>query len=100
LSAAPGSEFAWSASASARQSRIACAALKSYEAKRRPATSDVVLANRKAPPDAILHEVYRRTGDKPFKNIDDVISREELIALSESYKRVAGYDKAKLKAKV
>jgi len=74
------------------------AALKAYEDKRLPATSAVVLANRKAPPDAILQEVYRRTGDKPFKNIDDVISREELIALSESYKRVAGYDKDRLKA--
>jgi 5-methylphenazine-1-carboxylate 1-monooxygenase len=74
------------------------AALKSYETKRLPATSDVVLANRKAPPDAILQEVYRRTGDKPFKNIDDVISRAELIALSESYKRVAGYDMERLKA--
>ena len=74
------------------------AALKAYEAKRLPATSEVVLANRRAPPDAILHEVYRRTGDKPFKNIDDVISREELMALSESYKRVAGYDKERLKA--
>ena len=58
-----------------------------------------MLANRKAPPDAILQEVYRRTGDKPFKNIDDVISREELVALSESYKRVAGYDKERLKAR-
>ncbi|MEP7031454.1 MAG: flavin-dependent oxidoreductase [Pseudolabrys sp.] len=75
------------------------AALMAYEAKRRPATSDVVLANRQAPPDAILHEVYRRTGDKPFKNIDDVISRAELVALSESYKRVAGYDKERLKTK-
>lgn len=73
-------------------------ALKAYEAKRLPATSEVVLANRRAPPDAILHEVYRRTGDKPFKSIDDVISREELVALSESYKRVAGYDKERLKA--
>jgi 2-polyprenyl-6-methoxyphenol hydroxylase-like FAD-dependent oxidoreductase len=70
-------------------------ALKAYEAKRLLATSEVVLANRKAPPDAILQEVYRRTGDKPFANIDDVISREELIALSESYKRVAGYDSAR-----
>jgi 2-polyprenyl-6-methoxyphenol hydroxylase-like FAD-dependent oxidoreductase len=75
-------------------------ALKVYEAKRRPATSEVVLANRKAPPDAILQEVYRRTGDKPFRHIDDVISREELIALSESYKRVAGYDKERLKVGV
>ena len=74
------------------------AALKAYEGKRRPATSEVVLANRKAPPDAILQEVYRRTGDRPFTSIDDVISREELVALSESYKRVAGYDKERLKA--
>ncbi|MGA8591209.1 MAG: flavin-dependent oxidoreductase, partial [Pseudolabrys sp.] len=75
----------------------AIAALKAYQVKRLPATSEVVLANRKAPPDAILHEVYRRTGDKPFKSIDDVISREELMALSESYKRIAGYDKERLK---
>src|SRR6185437_14403396 len=74
------------------------AALKAYEAKRLPETAKVVLANRNAPPDAILHEVYRRTGDKPFKHIDDVISRDELVALSESYKRVAGYDKERLKA--
>jgi len=74
------------------------AALAAYESQRLPATRDVVLANRRAPPDKILQEVYRRTGDKPFKNIDDVISREELAALSESYKRVAGYDQARLKA--
>jgi 2-polyprenyl-6-methoxyphenol hydroxylase-like FAD-dependent oxidoreductase len=74
-------------------------ALKAYEHKRLPATTEVVLANRKAPPDAILQEVYRRTGDRPFKSIDDVISREELVALSESYKRVAGYDKERLRRK-
>jgi 2-polyprenyl-6-methoxyphenol hydroxylase-like FAD-dependent oxidoreductase len=75
------------------------AALHAYEAQRLPATRDVVLANRRAPPDKILQEVYRRTGDKPFTCIDDVISREELAALSESYKRVAGYDRERLKAR-
>ncbi len=75
------------------------AALADYESKRLPATRDVVLANRSAPPDAILQAVYERTGDQPFKNIDDVISREELAALSERYKRVAGYDKERLKAR-
>jgi 5-methylphenazine-1-carboxylate 1-monooxygenase len=75
------------------------AALKVYEDQRLPATRDVVLANRRAPPDAILQEVFRRTGDKPFRSIDDVISREELAALSESYKRIAGYDKEKLKTR-
>jgi 2-polyprenyl-6-methoxyphenol hydroxylase-like FAD-dependent oxidoreductase len=77
--------------------RDSIAALKVYEDQRLPATRDVVLANRRAPPDAILQEVFRRTGDEPFKNIDDVISREELAALSESYKRIAGYDKERLK---
>lgn len=75
------------------------AALAAYEAQRLPATREVVLANRRAPPDAILQEVYRRTGDTPFKNIDDVISREELAAMLENYKRIAGYDKARLKAR-
>jgi len=74
------------------------AAIAAYEAQRLPATRDVVLANRSAPPDAILQAVYQRTGDKPFNNIDDVISREEIAALSENYKRIAGYDKARLKA--
>jgi 2-polyprenyl-6-methoxyphenol hydroxylase-like FAD-dependent oxidoreductase len=68
-------------------------ALKAYEARRLPATSKVVLTNRESPPDAILREVYLRTGDKPFDSIDRVISRAELLALSESYRRITGSDK-------
>jgi 2-polyprenyl-6-methoxyphenol hydroxylase-like FAD-dependent oxidoreductase len=67
-------------------------ALAAYEALRRPTTTNVVLTNRKNPPDAILREVYLRTGDKPFARIEDVISEEELRAISDSYKRVAQYD--------
>ncbi|HEY0296403.1 MAG TPA: flavin-dependent oxidoreductase [Bordetella sp.] len=74
-------------------------ALKEYESVRLPATANVVLTNRKAPPDAILKEVYERTGDKPFKDIDDVISRAEMAAITDGYKRVAGYDKASLTSK-
>jgi 2-polyprenyl-6-methoxyphenol hydroxylase-like FAD-dependent oxidoreductase len=74
------------------------AALKAYEDQRLDATAKIVLTNRTKPPDAILGEVFRRTGDKPFRNIDDVISREELAAMSEGYKRVAGYDREKLRA--
>lgn len=66
------------------------AALRGYEAIRLPATSKVVLTNRTTPPDAILREVFLRTGDKPFARIDDVISREELMALSDGYKKVSG----------
>jgi 2-polyprenyl-6-methoxyphenol hydroxylase-like FAD-dependent oxidoreductase len=71
-------------------------ALKDYEAKRLGPTANVVLENRRNPPDAILREVYQRTGDRPFDRIDAVISPDELKALSERYKKVAGYDKASL----
>ena len=62
-----------------RRSADPVAALLAYEERRRPPTTQVVLTNRSQPPDAVLEEVYKRTGDKPFKTIDDVISREELI---------------------
>lgn len=72
-------------------------ALKDYETRRLQPTSSIVLENRRNPPDAILREVYERTGDKPFAKIDEVISADELKALTERYKRVAGYDKAALR---
>ena len=68
-------------------------ALKKYEAERLKPTSDVVLENRRSPPDAILREVFERTGDKPFERIESVITPEELRALSDRYKKVAGYDR-------
>ncbi len=74
------------------------AALQAYEAQRLEVTSNVVQMNRKNPPDAILREVYLRTGDKPFENLDEVISKDELKAMSDGYKRVAGYDLATLGA--
>ena len=73
------------------------AALRAYEVDRLKATSDVVLANRRFPPDAILREVFERTGDKPFANIDDVIGRDELRALSDRYKQVAGFQRETLR---
>ncbi|HTR59041.1 MAG TPA: flavin-dependent oxidoreductase [Casimicrobiaceae bacterium] len=74
----------------------ATAALKAYEDRRLEPTAKVVRMSRASPPDAILREVYRRTGDRPFRRIEDVISAEELAALSEGYKRVAGYDRESL----
>jgi 2-polyprenyl-6-methoxyphenol hydroxylase-like FAD-dependent oxidoreductase len=73
------------------------AALMAYEDRRRPPTTNVVLTNRQNPPDAILREIYLRTGDKPFARIDEVITHEELVALSERYQRVAGFDKDTLR---
>ena len=71
--------------------------MRSYEKQRLEATTRIVLTNRTNPPDAILREVFQRTGDQPFGVIDDVISRDELVALSEGYKRIAGYSKDALR---
>jgi len=71
-------------------------ALQAYEAKRREATANVVRMNRQNPPDAILREVFVRSGDRPFERIEDVIPLEELKAISDRYKRVAGYDRESL----
>lgn len=71
-------------------------ALKAYEAERLAPTAAVVLENRRNPPDAILREIYERTGDRPFDDIGSVIRPDELQALSERYKQVAGYDRRTL----
>jgi 2-polyprenyl-6-methoxyphenol hydroxylase-like FAD-dependent oxidoreductase len=67
------------------------AALKAYEAERLPRANKVVLTNRTQPPDFINIKVEELVGDRPFDNLDAVISQDELRALSDSYKRVAGY---------
>jgi 2-polyprenyl-6-methoxyphenol hydroxylase-like FAD-dependent oxidoreductase len=86
------------ADALARNPDDPAAALAAYEAERLPATARVVLANRTNPPDAILRVVHERTGDKPFARIEDVVSREEMLAITGNYKRVAGYDLESLRA--
>ncbi len=73
------------------------AALAAYEKQRLEATTRIVLTNRTNPPDAILREVFERTRDRPFGAIEDVISRDELVALSEGYKRIAGYSRDALR---
>ena len=80
----------------ATENRVA--ALRAYEDMRREATANVVRTNRTNPPDAILREVYQRTNDRPFKAIGDVISHDELVALSDSYKQIAGFSKEALRA--
>ena len=73
------------------------AALAAYEKQRLRGDHAIVLTNRTNPPDAILREVFQRTKDKPFNAIEDVISREELVGLSEGYKQIAGYSKEALR---
>jgi 5-methylphenazine-1-carboxylate 1-monooxygenase len=68
-----------------------CEALKAYEAMRVAPAAKVVRTNREQPPDFINIKVEELVGDRPFDNLDKYITQEELRALSESYKRVAGF---------
>ena len=75
------------------------ATLKAYEEERLAAANKVVLMSRTNPPDAILREVDERSGGKPFESIEDVISKEELAAISERFKKVAGFEVNSLNAR-
>jgi 2-polyprenyl-6-methoxyphenol hydroxylase-like FAD-dependent oxidoreductase len=70
------------------------AALKAYERARLAATAKVVRTNREHPPDFINIKVEELVGDRPFGNLDDYISQDELRALSDNYKRIAGFSVA------
>ena len=73
-------------------------ALQAYEAARRDATGKVVRTNREHPPDFINIKVEELTGDRPFENLDDFITQDELRALSDNYKRIAGFAVSDVKA--
>jgi 2-polyprenyl-6-methoxyphenol hydroxylase-like FAD-dependent oxidoreductase len=66
-------------------------ALNEYEAVRCKAAAKVVETNRKHPPDFINIKVEELVGDKPFDNLDKYITQSELRALSDNYKRIAGF---------
>ena len=82
-----------------QRSGVGPEALEDYDRERVRATTEVVLANRSNPPDAILRLVHERAGGRRFASIDDVVGRSELQAISDNYKRVAGYEPAQLKAR-
>jgi 2-polyprenyl-6-methoxyphenol hydroxylase-like FAD-dependent oxidoreductase len=66
-------------------------ALKAYEAARAEPSAKVVRTNREHPPDFINIKVEELVGDRPFDNLDKFITQDELRALSEDYKRIAGF---------
>lgn len=67
------------------------AALQRYQAARLPATARVVETNRTLPPDFIIMKADELSGGQPFDNIDDLISQDELRAISDNYKQIAGF---------
>jgi 2-polyprenyl-6-methoxyphenol hydroxylase-like FAD-dependent oxidoreductase len=73
-------------------------ALVAYEAERRPATSDLVVLNRRNGPEQVMQLVEERAPDG-FKVVTDVLSLTELEDIAANYKRVAGFQVEGLNAK-
>lgn len=73
------------------------AALKAYEDERLGKTANIVRTNRAHPPDFINIKVEELIGDKPYDDLDAVITQDELRELSDSYKKVAGFSLADVK---
>ncbi|CAB4767663.1 MAG: flavin-dependent oxidoreductase [Actinobacteria bacterium] len=67
------------------------AALDTYEAERIPATTAVVLSNRRAGPERILDLAADRSPNR-FERLEDVVSAAEVGAIVEEYQRTAGFD--------
>jgi len=72
-------------------------ALAVYEHARRPPTSALVLANRQQGPEECMTLVEARAPEG-FARIDDVISQDELTAIADKYKKLAGFSIAELNA--
>lgn len=66
-------------------------ALNGYDEARRESANKVVLTNRSFPPDFINIKVEELVGDRPFDDLNQYISQDELRALSDNYKKIAGF---------
>ena len=74
------------------------AALAAYEAERRPATTDLVMLNRRNGPEQVMQMVEERAPDG-YDVVTDVLSLKELEDIAANYKRVAGFQVEGLNAK-
>ena len=67
------------------------AAFQAYETLRLAPTAKVVQTNRTVPPDFIIMKADELSHGQPFNDIDELISQDELRAISDHYKTVAGF---------
>lgn len=65
-------------------------ALATYESIRRPATAQIVFANRGNGPDQVMQIAEERAPDG-FEDIEAVIPRAELESIAARYKQTAGF---------
>jgi 2-polyprenyl-6-methoxyphenol hydroxylase-like FAD-dependent oxidoreductase len=73
------------------EERDPVAALRRYDAVRRPAMNEITLRNRRFGPEAAMQIVEERAPDG-FSRIEDVISRAEMETISGSFHAAAGLD--------
>jgi len=73
-------------------------ALQRYEEIRRPPTAAIVLANREQGPEAAMQIVEDRAPEG-FARLEDVVSAEELRAIADKYKKLAGFAIAELNSR-
>lgn len=67
------------------------AALKRYDAERRPSMNDIIQRNRNLGPEAAMQLAEERAPNG-FVRVDEVISRHELDAIVASFAKAAGLD--------
>ncbi len=73
-----------------RLAASASVALAAYDAERRPATAEIVRANRAGGPECVIDAVEAVAPDS-FERIDDVIARGERPAIVAGDARLAGF---------
>jgi 2-polyprenyl-6-methoxyphenol hydroxylase-like FAD-dependent oxidoreductase len=65
-------------------------AIRQYERERVPVTSALVRSNRQGGPERVVDVVSERAPNG-FDRLEDVISQDELIAISKGYAKMAGF---------
>jgi 2-polyprenyl-6-methoxyphenol hydroxylase-like FAD-dependent oxidoreductase len=72
-------------------------ALSVYQAERLPLTSAIVVSNRKGGPESVIDAVEARA-PQGFDDIEKVMSRQERMAIMQSYAQSAGFSRAQVVA--
>jgi len=68
----------------------ALTALARYEAKRRPATAEIVRSNRRHGPEIVL-DLAEERAPEGFSRVEDVFEPGELEGIASAYKQIAGF---------
>ena len=74
------------------------AALKAYELERLAPMAAITLKNRELGPELAM-QIAEERAPQGFGHIEEVIPREEMASITETYKRAAGFDSASVNSR-